>query len=67
MGFGASHVRHVAPTDRQMWCAPTLDIALRVAEPAEAARIDALFTADLLSLGARGAIGSQEPLVLVSH
>lgn len=44
----------------------TLDTALRVAALAEAARIDALFTADLLSFGAQGAIGSQEPLVFVS-
>ncbi|BBA98954.1 putative monooxygenase [Actinacidiphila reveromycinica] len=44
----------------------TLDTATRVAWLAEAARIDALFTADLLSFGAQGAIGSQEPLVFVS-
>ncbi|MFC4034426.1 NtaA/DmoA family FMN-dependent monooxygenase [Streptomyces polygonati] len=44
----------------------TLDTAVRVAALAEAARIDALFTADLLSFGAQGAIGSQEPLVFVS-
>jgi FMN-dependent oxidoreductase (nitrilotriacetate monooxygenase family) len=44
----------------------TLDTALRVAKLAEDARIDALFTADLLSFGAQGAIGSQEPLVFVS-
>lgn len=44
----------------------TLDTAVRVAKLAEAARIDALFTADLLTFGAQGAIGSQEPLVFVS-
>ncbi|MFF4836646.1 NtaA/DmoA family FMN-dependent monooxygenase [Streptomyces sp. NPDC001315] len=44
----------------------TLDQALRVAKLAEAARIDALFTADLLSFDAQGSIGSQEPLVFVS-
>ncbi|MFL1905649.1 NtaA/DmoA family FMN-dependent monooxygenase [Streptomyces tauricus] len=44
----------------------TLDTAVRVAKLAEAARIDALFTADLLSFGAQGPIGSQEPLVFVS-
>ncbi|MFC1408844.1 NtaA/DmoA family FMN-dependent monooxygenase [Streptacidiphilus sp. N1-12] len=44
----------------------TLDTAIRVAELAEAAGIDALFTADLLSFGAQGAIGSQEPLVFVA-
>ncbi|TCK22161.1 NtaA/DmoA family FMN-dependent monooxygenase [Pseudonocardia endophytica] len=44
----------------------TLDQAVRVAGLAEAARIDALFTADLLSFDAQGAIGSQEPLVFVS-
>ncbi|MDH6214501.1 NtaA/DmoA family FMN-dependent monooxygenase [Streptomyces pseudovenezuelae] len=44
----------------------TLDTAVRVAQLAEAAKIDALFTADLLSFDAQGAIGSQEPLVFVS-
>ena len=44
----------------------TLDTAVRVARLAEAARIDALFTADLLRFGAQGAIGSQEPLIFVS-
>lgn len=44
----------------------TLDTALRVAKLAEDARIDALFTADLLSFGAQGAIGAPEPLVFVS-
>ncbi|MDQ1033812.1 FMN-dependent oxidoreductase (nitrilotriacetate monooxygenase family) [Streptomyces sp. V3I8] len=44
----------------------TLDTAVEVAKLAEAARIDALFTADLLSFDAQGPIGSQEPLVFVS-
>ncbi|MEU8950602.1 NtaA/DmoA family FMN-dependent monooxygenase [Streptomyces sp. NPDC048489] len=44
----------------------TLDTAVRVAKLAEAARFDALFTADLLRFDAQGAIGSQEPLVFVS-
>ncbi|WP_308798230.1 NtaA/DmoA family FMN-dependent monooxygenase [Streptomyces sp. UH6] len=44
----------------------TLDQAVEVARLAEAARIDALFTADLLSFDAQGSIGSQEPLVFVS-
>ncbi|MEU9266038.1 NtaA/DmoA family FMN-dependent monooxygenase [Streptomyces sp. NPDC048251] len=44
----------------------TLDTAVRVAKLAEAARIDALFTADLLRFDAQGSIGSQEPLVFVS-
>jgi FMN-dependent oxidoreductase (nitrilotriacetate monooxygenase family) len=44
----------------------TLDTAVKVAKLAEAAKIDALFTADLLTFGAQGAIGSQEPLVFVS-
>ena len=44
----------------------TLDTAVRVARLAEAARIDALFTADLLRFGAQGAIGSQEPLIFVA-
>ncbi|WP_068025024.1 NtaA/DmoA family FMN-dependent monooxygenase [Nocardia mexicana] len=44
----------------------TLAAAVEVAKIAEANRIDALFAADLLSFGAQGAIGAQEPLVLVS-
>jgi FMN-dependent oxidoreductase (nitrilotriacetate monooxygenase family) len=44
----------------------TLDTAVRVAKLAEAAGIDALFTADLLSFDAKGSIGSQEPLVFVA-
>jgi FMN-dependent oxidoreductase (nitrilotriacetate monooxygenase family) len=44
----------------------TLDTAVKVAKLAEAARIDALFTADLLTFGAQGAIGSQEPLIFVA-
>ncbi|MET9128844.1 hypothetical protein [Streptomyces antibioticus] len=37
----------------------TLDTAVRVAKLAEAARIDALFTADLLRFDAQGAIGEE--------
>lgn len=44
----------------------TLDIARLIAERAEKAQIDFLFTADLLRFGAQGAIGSQEPLMFVS-
>ncbi len=44
----------------------TVDTALTVARLAEKARIDALFTADLLRFGAQGAIGSQEPLIFVA-
>jgi FMN-dependent oxidoreductase (nitrilotriacetate monooxygenase family) len=44
----------------------TLDVARRIAERAEKAQIDFLFTADLLRFGAQGAIGSQEPLMFVS-
>lgn len=44
----------------------TLDTARRVAELAEAARFDALFVPDLLSFGAQGTIGAQEPLVYVA-
>jgi FMN-dependent oxidoreductase (nitrilotriacetate monooxygenase family) len=44
----------------------TLDAARLVAERAEKAQIDFLFTADLLRFGAQGAIGSQEPLMFVS-
>ncbi|WP_296387943.1 NtaA/DmoA family FMN-dependent monooxygenase [Williamsia sp.] len=44
----------------------TLDTAVEVAKRAEAARIDALFAADLLTFGAQGAIGSQEPLIFIA-
>ena len=44
----------------------TMDTALTVAERAEAAKVDALFAADLLTFGAQGAIGAQEPLMFVS-
>jgi FMN-dependent oxidoreductase (nitrilotriacetate monooxygenase family) len=44
----------------------TVDTARRVAELAEAARIDALFVPDLLTFGAQGTIGAQEPLVYVA-
>lgn len=41
----------------------TLDEAVRVAKIAEENKIGALFAADLLSFGAQGAIGAQEPLI----
>ncbi|WP_228824592.1 NtaA/DmoA family FMN-dependent monooxygenase [Nocardia blacklockiae] len=44
----------------------TLDAAVEVARLAEAHKIDALFAADLLSFGAQGAIGAQEPLIVLS-
>jgi FMN-dependent oxidoreductase (nitrilotriacetate monooxygenase family) len=44
----------------------TLDRARLIAQRAERAQIDFLFTADLLRFGAQGAIGSQEPLMFVS-
>ncbi|GAA3300100.1 NtaA/DmoA family FMN-dependent monooxygenase [Dactylosporangium vinaceum] len=44
----------------------TVDTARTVAALAEAARIDALFVPDLLSFGAQGTIGAQEPLVYVA-
>ncbi|MGH3293282.1 MAG: LLM class flavin-dependent oxidoreductase, partial [Trebonia sp.] len=44
----------------------TLGVARLIAERAEEAQIDFLFTADLLRFGAQGAIGSQEPLMFVS-
>lgn len=44
----------------------TLDEALGVAKLAEEHRFDALFAADLLSFGAQGAIGAQEPLIFLS-
>ncbi|TQM32047.1 NtaA/DmoA family FMN-dependent monooxygenase [Nocardia bhagyanarayanae] len=44
----------------------TLAQAVEIARIAEAEKFDALFAADLLSFGAQGAIGAQEPLVFVS-
>jgi FMN-dependent oxidoreductase (nitrilotriacetate monooxygenase family) len=44
----------------------TMDSARLIAERAEKAQIDFLFTADLLRFAAQGAIGSQEPLMFVS-
>ncbi|WP_433562445.1 NtaA/DmoA family FMN-dependent monooxygenase [Nocardia sp. CA-151230] len=44
----------------------TLADAVAIAELAEANGFDALFAADLLSFGAQGAIGAQEPLVYLS-
>lgn len=44
----------------------TLASALEVAALAERHRFDALFAADLLSFGAQGAIGAQEPIVYLS-
>ncbi|WP_432842460.1 NtaA/DmoA family FMN-dependent monooxygenase [Dactylosporangium sp. CA-092794] len=44
----------------------TVDTARLVAGRAEAARIDALFVPDLLTFGAQGTIGAQEPLVYVA-
>ncbi|MFF2084673.1 NtaA/DmoA family FMN-dependent monooxygenase [Nocardia sp. NPDC058176] len=41
----------------------TLDEAVRIAKIAEEHKIGALFAADLLSFGAQGAIGAQEPIV----
>ncbi|MGI5219694.1 NtaA/DmoA family FMN-dependent monooxygenase [Nocardia sp. CA-290969] len=44
----------------------TLDTAVAVAKIAEEHKFDALFAADLLSFGAQGAIGAQEPLIYLS-
>ncbi|MET8778004.1 NtaA/DmoA family FMN-dependent monooxygenase [Nocardia sp. NPDC004654] len=44
----------------------TLAQAVGIAKLAEAEKFDALFAADLLSFGAQGAIGAQEPLIFVS-
>ncbi|OAK56451.1 NtaA/DmoA family FMN-dependent monooxygenase [Rhodococcoides kyotonense] len=44
----------------------TLATSLEVAKIAEDNRIDALFAADLLSFGAQGAIGAQEPLIYLA-
>ncbi|WP_420110995.1 LLM class flavin-dependent oxidoreductase, partial [Pseudactinotalea sp.] len=44
----------------------TLDDAVRVAELAEAARFDALFTPDLLRFNSQGAIGAQDSLTTMA-
>ncbi|MQY25964.1 NtaA/DmoA family FMN-dependent monooxygenase [Nocardia aurantia] len=44
----------------------TLADALEIAKLAERHRFDALFAADLLSFGAQGAIGAQEPLIFLA-
>ncbi|MET7402503.1 NtaA/DmoA family FMN-dependent monooxygenase [Dactylosporangium sp. NPDC005572] len=44
----------------------TVDTAISVAKKAEAARIDSLFVPDLLTFGAQGTIGAQEPIVYVA-
>lgn len=44
----------------------TLTEALEIAKLAEAHKFDALFAADLLSFGAQGAIGAQEPLIVLA-
>ncbi|MFJ4653970.1 NtaA/DmoA family FMN-dependent monooxygenase [Nocardia sp. NPDC088792] len=44
----------------------TLASVVEIAKLAEANKFDALFAADLLSFGAQGAIGAQEPLIVVS-
>ncbi|WP_433684940.1 NtaA/DmoA family FMN-dependent monooxygenase [Nocardia sp. CA-119907] len=44
----------------------TVASAIEIAKIAEADKFDALFAADLLSFGAQGAIGAQEPLIFLS-
>ncbi|MGW4371394.1 NtaA/DmoA family FMN-dependent monooxygenase [Nocardia takedensis] len=44
----------------------TVASSIEVARLAEEHRFDALFAADLLSFGAQGAIGAQEPLIFLS-
>jgi FMN-dependent oxidoreductase (nitrilotriacetate monooxygenase family) len=44
----------------------TLATSLEIAKIAEDNKIDALFAADLLSFGAQGAIGAQEPLIYLA-
>lgn len=44
----------------------TLASAIEIAKIAEANKFDALFAADLLSFGAQGAIGAQEPLIFLA-
>nr|WP_296773128.1 NtaA/DmoA family FMN-dependent monooxygenase [Rhodococcus sp. (in: high G+C Gram-positive bacteria)] len=44
----------------------TIASSIEIAKIAEANKIDALFAADLLSFGAQGAIGAQEPLIYLA-
>ncbi|MEU8894746.1 NtaA/DmoA family FMN-dependent monooxygenase [Nocardia sp. NPDC048505] len=44
----------------------TLESSIEIAKLAEANGFDALFAADLLSFGAQGAIGAQEPLIFLA-
>ncbi|WP_037203118.1 NtaA/DmoA family FMN-dependent monooxygenase [Rhodococcus opacus] len=44
----------------------TVAASIEIAKIAEANKFDALFAADLLSFGAQGAIGAQEPLIFLS-
>ncbi|GAF42833.1 NtaA/DmoA family FMN-dependent monooxygenase [Rhodococcus wratislaviensis] len=44
----------------------TVESSIEIAKIAEANKFDALFAADLLSFGAQGAIGAQEPLIFLS-
>ncbi|XVV10781.1 LLM class flavin-dependent oxidoreductase [Actinoplanes sp. CA-131856] len=57
---------HPGPYELALTSQSTLETAKLVARRAEAARIDALFVPDLLTFGAQGTIGDQEPLVFVS-
>ncbi|WP_433207798.1 NtaA/DmoA family FMN-dependent monooxygenase [Nocardia sp. CA-107356] len=50
----------IDPTDT------TVASSIEIAKIAEANKFDALFAADLLSFGAQGAIGAQEPLIFLS-
>lgn len=44
----------------------TISSSIEIAKIAEANKIDSLFAADLLSFGAQGAIGAQEPLIYLA-
>ncbi|MFD0360252.1 NtaA/DmoA family FMN-dependent monooxygenase [Nocardia sp. GCM10030253] len=59
---GAVNVYAAAIDPRQSTVASSIEIA----KVAEANKFDALFAADLLSFGAQGAIGAQEPLIYLS-
>ncbi|MDF0531360.1 NtaA/DmoA family FMN-dependent monooxygenase [Tsukamurella sp. 8F] len=58
---GQDVYRHAIDPERS-----TLATALETARIAEDLRLDALFAADLLSFGAQGAIGAQEPIVFLA-
>ncbi|MBV6762199.1 NtaA/DmoA family FMN-dependent monooxygenase [Rhodococcus opacus] len=62
-GVGGAVSTYAAAIDPQQ---STVASSIEIAKIAEANKFDALFAADLLSFGAQGAIGAQEPLIFLS-